>query len=95
MTYLDVIQSEEVLRLRPQVEAANLNWDVVVTNAYYEANQRQYIAKVNPDQSEIIAFVVNFILGILKENVKPKRKGCGIFWNAVFSIVPQFLKKKK
>jgi len=61
--------------------------------AQKQAENRQYIA-ANPDQSEIIMYVVNFLLKLLNENVKPKRKGWQIVLNIITFGIPLLFKKK-
>jgi len=95
MTTQDIITESQIEALRPQVEAANLNFEATVESAFMQANSRQFVAKTEPDKSEIISFVVNFILGILKENVKPKKRGWQIFWAVVTFGISEAFKKKK
>jgi len=107
MTPDDIINEPQITKYRADIEALSLNYETVVSEAldaanktipiptYPEGKRANQVFAEPMDKSAIISFVVNFILGVLKENIKPKRKGWQIVWDAVFSIVPQFLKKKK
>lgn len=79
----ELIQQPEIQAFRPQLEAKGIDFKLSVAEAQKKAENRQYIA-ANPDQSEIILYVVDFLLKLISENAKPKRK----FWQVVFSVLP-------
>ena len=86
-------QQPEIERLRPQLEEKGIDFGKSVAQAQQEAENRQYIA-ANPDQSEIIMYVVNFLLKLLNENVKPKKKWGQILLNIITFGIPLLFKKK-
>jgi len=93
MELKELIQQPEIQALRPQLEAKGIDFKLSVAEAQKQAENRQYIA-ANPDQSEIIMYVVNFLLKLLNENIKPKRKGCQIVLNIITFGIPLLFKKK-
>lgn len=96
MTYPEVLQSEQIQSMRPQIEAANLNFESVVSDAYFKANARQYVAKSNPDKSEIISFVVDFIWKLIDaEMQKPAKKKIGVFTRLVWGFLGLIGAKQK
>jgi len=89
----ELIQQPEIQALRPRLEAKGIDFKLSVAEAQKQAENRQYIA-ANPDQSEIIMYVVDFLLKLLNENIKPKKKWGQILLSIITFGIPLLFKKK-
>lgn len=89
MTYSDFQETPEVAALRPQLEAAGLDYSACVEQAVNAAYSRQY-AVPSSAKSEIITYVVNFLTKLVDEKMATPAKTKGgkiarFFWG-IFRI---------
>lgn len=89
MNLSELIHEPEILALKPSF-GNDFETQVDVALMYSRLDN-----KSNPlPKSAIIEYVVQFLLNVISENVKPKRKGWKIFWNIVTLGIPLLFKKK-
>lgn len=95
MTYLEAQNTPEVALLRPQIEAAGLNYEASVEKAVMAAYGRQY-ALPTTNKSEIISFVVDFLIKLVDEKMaKPAKTRGGVVVRFLWSIARLFGVKQK
>lgn len=86
MTYQEAQATAEIAALRPQLEAAGLNYEASVEQAVNAAYGRQFVV-ANTAKSEIISYVVDFLVKLVDERMtKPAKTKAGFVTRFLWGI---------
>lgn len=95
MTYQEAQATAEIAALRPQLEAAGLNYAHSVEQAIDAAYSRQFVV-ANTAKSEIISFVVDFLMKLVDERMaKPAKTKAGFVTRFLWGIARIFGVRQK
>lgn len=95
MTYQEMQSVPEVVALRPQLEAAGLDFGASVEKAVDNAYKRQYAVPTSA-KSEIIAFVVDFLIKLVDERMaKPAKTKGGFVTRLLWGVAKIFGARQK
>jgi len=97
MTYQEMETVPEVAALKPQLEAVGLNFESCVEKAVDNAYMREYaIPSSIPVKTEIINFVVDFLIKLVDERLsKPAKTKGGLITRFFWGIAKIFGARKK